>query len=219
MSSLVRLQCVGSLQLNVYRYGAYNRTEQALLLCQAPNLLRHRETPESPHFFTAPQFPSQEDLRPPVLHDIEVRSVVPSLRRVCRPGMRRRDIDRGRLRQDHFRMGKQCSHHGETMSTDDKLAQYIDKRGELLTAWCSEPVRMKNLAEKWIYIRVGGDKYRPVSIHPDNPCGCLKRQNGSESDIGCNELLEAALKDAEAAARRIQRNPETKNLSTLYRQA
>ena len=68
--------------------------------------------------------------------------------------------------------------NAETTGTDNNWARYIRKRGELLADWRSKqeikPEIMKALAEKWIYIRVGGDKYRPVSVHPDNPCGSLR---------------------------------------------
>jgi len=57
---------------------------------------------------------------------------------------------------------------------------------------------MRALAEKWIYIRVRGDKYRPVSIHRDNPCGCLKKPNGG-GEIGDCKSLGSALRNAEAA--------------------
>jgi hypothetical protein len=86
------------------------------------------------------------------------------------------------------------------MSADNSWEQYIIKRGELLTIWRSKQQIMKELAEKWIYIRVRGDKYRPVSIHPENPCGSLKRLNGSGSEIGDTKSLDTALKNADEAA-------------------
>ena len=89
----------------------------------------------------------------------------------------------------------------EKMNADSGCERYIIKRGELLNDWSDDQKKiMKGLAEKWIYIRVGGDKYRPVSIHPDNPCGSLMKPNGSESEIGGNKSLDTALKDADAAA-------------------
>ena len=69
---------------------------------------------------------------------------------------------------------------------------------------------MKTLAEKWIYIRVGGDKYRPVSIHSDNPCGSLKRLNSSESEIGGTKSLDTAFKNALAAAPADAKKPGNK---------
>jgi len=98
------------------------------------------------------------------------------------------------------------------MSPDNNWEQYIVKRGELLADWRRKQQQqiMKTLAEKWIYIRVGGDKYRPVSIHPDNPCGCLKRLKGSVSEIGCSKILNTALNDANAAAPANTKKPGTK---------
>ena len=105
----------------------------------------------------------------------------------------------------------QLSQDGETMSTVNDWERYIIKKGELLDNWSDDQKKiMKKLAEKWIYIRVGGDKYRPVSIHPDNPCGSLKRPNGSESEIGCNKFLNTALKDADAAAPADEKKPGNK---------
>jgi hypothetical protein len=104
----------------------------------------------------------------------------------------------------------QLSQHGETMSVENSSGRYIFERGELLTTWRSEQQIMEALAEKWIYIRVGGDKYRPVSIHSDNPCGSLKRLNGSESEIGCSRSLDKALKDADAAAPANAKKPGNK---------
>jgi hypothetical protein len=97
---------------------------------------------------------------------------------------------------------KHLSQHGETMSTDNNVKQYIDKRGELLADWRRKQQQqiMKTLAEKWIYIRVRGDTYRPVSIHRDNPCGSLKRLNGSGREIGHSKSLTTALNNADEAA-------------------
>jgi hypothetical protein len=79
--------------------------------------------------------------------------------------------------------------------------RYIIERGKLLNNWRSQPLQiMKELAEKFIYIRVGGDKYRPVSVHFDNPCGSLKRRNGNEGEIGGTKSLGTALENASAAA-------------------
>jgi hypothetical protein len=96
------------------------------------------------------------------------------------------------------------------MSTDNSWEKYIVKRGELLVDWHSNLQTMKALAEKWIYIRVRGDKYRPVSIHPDNPCGSLKRLNGSGSEIGDTKSLDTALKNADAAAPANAKKPGNK---------
>jgi len=96
------------------------------------------------------------------------------------------------------------------MSTDNNWEQYIVKRGKLLDDWRSNQQIMKELAEKWIYIRVRGDKYRPVSIHPDNPCGSLKRLNGSGSEIGGTQSLDTALKNADEAAPANAKRPGNK---------
>ena len=96
------------------------------------------------------------------------------------------------------------------MSTTNNAEQYIDERAKLLTNWRSKPQIMEALADKWIYIRVGGDKYRPVSIHSDNPCGSLKKINGSESEIGCTKSLDTALKNADAAAPANAKKPGNK---------
>src|SRR5664280_317916 len=88
----------------------------------------------------------------------------------------------------------------EILSADCGWERHITKREKLLSNWSDEQKEiMKALADKWIYIRVGGDKYRPVSIHPDNPCGSLKL-NGSQSEIGGTKSLNTALKNADAAA-------------------
>jgi hypothetical protein len=78
--------------------------------------------------------------------------------------------------------------------------RYIIERGKLLNNWRSQQQIMKELAGKFIYIRVGGDKYRPVSVHFDNPCGSLKRRNGNEGEIGGTKSLGTALENASAAA-------------------
>jgi hypothetical protein len=78
--------------------------------------------------------------------------------------------------------------------------RYIIERGKLLDKWRSQQQIMKELAEKFIYIRVGGDKYRPVSVHFDNPCGSLKRRDGNEGEIGGTKSLGTAIERASAAA-------------------
>jgi hypothetical protein len=85
---------------------------------------------------------------------------------------------------------------------DDKISceRYIIERGKLLINWRSQQQFMKELAERFIYIRVGGDKYRPVSVHFDNPCGSLKKLSGNEGEIGGTKSLRTALENASAAA-------------------
>lgn len=103
---------------------------------------------------------------------------------------------------------KKLSKHGETMSVDNNWERYIFQRGKLLDNWNDDQKKiMKKLAEKWIYIRVGGDGYRPISIHPENPCGSLKRQNGSGSEIGHTKSLNTALKNADEAAPAYTKKP------------
>ena len=88
----------------------------------------------------------------------------------------------------------------EILNANCSWERYITKRGELLSNWSVEQKEiMKALADKWVYIRVGGAKYRPVSIHPDNPCGSLKR-NSCQSEVGGTKSLDTALKNADAAA-------------------
>jgi ribonuclease J len=88
----------------------------------------------------------------------------------------------------------------EITSAETSCERYISERGRLLIDWRSKQQIMKILAEKEIYIRVRGNKYRPVSIHRDNPCGRLKRKSGSGNTIGDSKSLTIALKYAEEAA-------------------
>jgi hypothetical protein len=88
--------------------------------------------------------------------------------------------------------------------------RYIINRGKLLVDWCSAPQLMKELAEKFIYIRVGGDKYRPVSVHFDNPCGSLKKLSGNEGEIGSTRSLAIAFQKASAAAPANTKKPGNK---------
>lgn len=78
--------------------------------------------------------------------------------------------------------------------------RYIIERGKLIDNWRSQQEIMKELAGKFIYIRVGGDRYRPVSVHFDNPCGSLKRRDGNEGEIGGTKSLGTAIERASAAA-------------------
>jgi hypothetical protein len=77
--------------------------------------------------------------------------------------------------------------------------RYIVERGKLLSNWRTKQEIMKELAGRFIYIRVGGEKYRPISIHFDNPCGSLLRRSGNEGEIGGNKSLGTALENAIAA--------------------
>lgn len=88
--------------------------------------------------------------------------------------------------------------------------KYIIQRGKLLIEWREEAQRMKELADKWVYVRVRGDSYRPVSIHPANPCGSLKRSDCNGSIIGGTKRLHSALKSAEAAASADAKKPGNK---------
>ncbi|WP_213036869.1 hypothetical protein [Candidatus Nitrotoga fabula] len=58
---------------------------------------------------------------------------------------------------------------------------------------------MERLAEQSVYIRVGGGQFRTVSIHPENPCGRLKRPDGGKI-IGGTTCLDTALNNARVAA-------------------
>lgn len=77
--------------------------------------------------------------------------------------------------------------------------RYIRERGRLLIKWRGNLPLMKTLADKWIYIRVSGDKYRSISIHPDNPCGSLRRLNGSGNTIGGTKRFDSAVRNTDAA--------------------
>jgi hypothetical protein len=88
--------------------------------------------------------------------------------------------------------------------------RYIIERGKLLSNWRTKQEIMKGLAEKFVYIRVGGEKYRPISIHFDNPCGSLLRRSGNEGEIGGNKSLRTALENAIAAAPADTKKPGNK---------
>jgi len=98
----------------------------------------------------------------------------------------------------------------EVVGAENNCERYIIERGTLLINWRSKQKVMKELAKKWIYIRVGGNKYRPVSIHPDNPCGSLMKPNGSESEIASNKSLDMALKNTNEAAPANTKKPGNK---------
>ena len=76
---------------------------------------------------------------------------------------------------------------------------YILERGQHLAEWRGKQKEMQRLAEQSIYIRVGGIKFRAVSIHPDNPCGRLKRKE-NDQEIGGTKTLGSSLKNARDAA-------------------
>lgn len=85
------------------------------------------------------------------------------------------------------------------MNTDKKWVDFIIERGKRLTKWREKKHEMQELAEKSIYIRVGGGQFRAISVHPDNPCGRLERIDGG-TDIGGTKRLDTALKNAREAA-------------------
>lgn len=64
-----------------------------------------------------------------------------------------------------------------------------------------ERAPMLELAQAHRYLRVGGNGLRPVSIHPDNPCGSLYRANGSA--IQEQPDIDAAISEAQAAQPRV----------------
>jgi len=80
-----------------------------------------------------------------------------------------------------------------TMNADSSCERYIIKRETPQRLERRSEEDHEGIAEKWIYIRVGGDKYRPVSFtliilrQPDEA-------NGSESEIGGNKSLIQLLK-------------------------
>lgn len=74
----------------------------------------------------------------------------------------------------------------------------IQKRAQLFEAWRAELPRLKELAAKCLYIRVGGGSYRLISVAPGNPCGHLTRR-GKGTVIGYSASMLMAIKNAELA--------------------
>ena len=60
---------------------------------------------------------------------------------------------------------------------------------------------IKKLAEEHKYIRIGGDGYRPVSIHWNNPCGRLLEQGADNQQIP--EVTVADPKDAASELQKV----------------
>ncbi|MGV7240626.1 hypothetical protein [Caballeronia sp. M23-90] len=60
--------------------------------------------------------------------------------------------------------------------------------------------RLAELAERHCYVRIGGNGFRLVSIHLDNPCGSLYVDNQA---IGTKPSLDAVLNQAHFASHRI----------------
>ncbi|AET95081.1 hypothetical protein BYI23_D015710 (plasmid) [Burkholderia sp. YI23] len=60
--------------------------------------------------------------------------------------------------------------------------------------------RLVELAERHCYVRIGGNGFRLVSIHLDNPCGSLYVDNRA---IGSNSSLDAVLAQAKVASHRV----------------
>jgi hypothetical protein len=85
------------------------------------------------------------------------------------------------------------------MDSDNSWIRYLIERGQRLAAWQGKQQEMRQLAEQSIYIRVGGGQFRAVSIHPNNPCGRLRRKETGK-DIGGTKGLDSALKSAREAA-------------------
>lgn len=85
------------------------------------------------------------------------------------------------------------------MNEDNSWIRYIIERGLRLAEWRSEQQEMQQLAEQSIYIRVGGNQFRAVSVHRDNPCGRLKRKV-NDKEIGGTKRLGSTLKNAREAA-------------------
>jgi hypothetical protein len=95
----------------------------------------------------------------------------------------------------------------DNLATKISCERYIINRGKLLSPWRAQQESMKKLAGEFIYIRVGGERYRPISIHFDNPCGSLLRRSGNGGQIGGNKSLEIALENASAAAPADKKKP------------
>lgn len=85
------------------------------------------------------------------------------------------------------------------MNEGNDWMRYILERGQRLSKWRGEQQEMQRLAEQSIYIRVGGSQFRAVSVHPDNPCGRLKRKE-NDKEIGGTKTLGSSLKNARDAA-------------------
>ena len=76
------------------------------------------------------------------------------------------------------------------------MSTAYEDRGERINVLRSKQHEILELAEKWIYIRVGGVNYRPISIHEANPCGRLTKADGSGNIIGGTKNIENAFKNA-----------------------
>ncbi len=74
----------------------------------------------------------------------------------------------------------------------------IKKKAQLIETWRTELSRLGELAENWIYIRVGSSGYRPISIAPENPCGRLI-QRANKKVIGNFAKLSTAIANAKDA--------------------
>ena len=102
----------------------------------------------------------------------------------------------------------------------------IEKQSQLIETWRTELSRLGELAENWIYIRVGSSGYRPISIAPENPCGRLI-QRTKKTVIGNFAKLSTAIKNAKDAEKPNSPNsykpgnakPEHRMQATLIRHA
>lgn len=82
------------------------------------------------------------------------------------------------------------------MNTVPDWVKYIEKRAQLSIEWRAKFSTQKKLAESCFYIRIGGDKYRPISISPDNPCGRLIRKEKG-TVLGGSKKIENAIQSVE----------------------
>jgi hypothetical protein len=63
---------------------------------------------------------------------------------------------------------------------------------------------LRGKAKCWRYIRIGGNGFRAVSIHPDRPCGSLERDGRT---LSVRKSIERALADCDAHPKPVARNP------------
>ena len=78
--------------------------------------------------------------------------------------------------------------------------KHIRNRVRLAQQWRNENglETHKRLAERFIYIRINGSKFRPVSISPDNPCGRLVRKT-DRAELKGSANIRRAIQAAEDA--------------------
>lgn len=86
------------------------------------------------------------------------------------------------------------------MDTNSTLEMHFKKMAIFLAEWRTKLHKMHMLAENFKYLRVGGNGFRPVSVHRDNPCGKLIKSDGKGTEVKTEAILSTALKSAMEAA-------------------